>query len=89
MYIQDRLNTIYMRPYSLLIVLTLIIRELVIRMVGYIRLFSALEPEYLVHLVHTQTLGVVNEEEGEDARADETRGEEYINAPLHVCIHAW
>jgi hypothetical protein len=84
----NRLDAIDVHLHNLLVVLALFVRELVIRRVWYVCLLRALKSEELVHLIHAQTLGVVDKEERKNTRTYETRGEEDIYAPLHIGVHA-
>lgn len=77
-----------MRLRNLLIVLALVIRELVIRRGRrYGHLLLAFEAKQVIHLVHSQALGIVDEEEGIDARADQCCSKKHVYTPLHTRVH--
>lgn len=78
---------INMRVRDLLVVLALIICEFVVRCARFRNLVRPLEAEELIHLVHSQTFGVVDEEESIYTRCNQCGGEEHIYAPLHARVH--
>jgi hypothetical protein len=78
-------SVVNMNSSNLLVVLALVIRLATRR--RHIVLPASLETEQLVHLVDTQTLGVVNEEPSIDTGADQACCEEDVHAPAHAGVH--
>jgi len=50
-------------------------------------LFALLETKQLIHLIHAQSFGVVDEKEGVDTSANKRGGEEDVYAPFHRGVH--
>ena len=72
---------------NFLVMLTLIVRLAACSM-GLI-LSRPLKTKQLVHLIHAQSLGVVDEEPSIDTCADQASSKEDIYAPTHACVHLW
>lgn len=74
-----------MNSSDLLVVLAFIVR-LAARS-NCVMLHTPLKPKELVHLVNTQTLGIMNEKPSKDAGADQACCKEDVYAPAHAGIH--
>lgn len=82
------LDAIYVALGDLLMMLAILVNKLA-SCTRFWDLFLAFKAKELVHLVHAQTLGVVDKEEGVDTSANKGCSKEDVDAPFHAAVHLW